>query len=50
MIEHKIIICMCMIIPGICLLCLGFFGCSGALTQIECLLFAVRILCSMNIK
>lgn len=32
-----------MVLPGFCLLFLGFFGCSGALTQIECLLFSVCI-------
>ncbi len=32
-----------MIIPGLILISIGFFGCSGAITQIQCLLFCVRI-------
>jgi len=31
-----------MIIPGLILVSIGFFGCSGAITQIQCLLFWVR--------
>ncbi|CAF1173731.1 unnamed protein product [Rotaria sp. Silwood1] len=31
-----------MIIPGLILLSIGFLGCSGAITQIQCLLFCVK--------
>jgi hypothetical protein len=31
-----------LIIPGLIFLFLGFFGCSGAITQIHCLLYCVR--------
>ncbi|CAF0751111.1 unnamed protein product [Rotaria sp. Silwood1] len=31
-----------MIIPGFILLSIGFLGCSGAITQIQCLLFCVK--------
>ena len=30
-----------LIIPGLFLLFLGFFGCSGGITQIQCLLYCV---------
>ena len=29
------------ILPGVILTSIGFFGCSGAITQIQCLLFSV---------
>ncbi len=38
-----------MIIPGWILLSLGFFGCSGAIAQIQCLLYCVRSIVFLSI-
>lgn len=36
------ILCIIMILPGLIVLLIGFFGCSGAITQMQCLLYLVR--------
>ena len=38
-----------LIIPGLILLSLAFFGCSGAITQIHCLVCGVRIIILLSI-
>ncbi|CAF2478125.1 unnamed protein product [Rotaria sp. Silwood2] len=38
-----------MIIPGFTLLSIGFFGCSGAITQIHCLLFFYSFIVVINL-
>ncbi|CAF0803744.1 unnamed protein product [Rotaria sordida] len=38
-----------MIIPSFILLSIGFFGCSGAITQIQCLLFCYSFIIGINL-
>ncbi|CAF3726340.1 unnamed protein product [Rotaria sordida] len=38
-----------MIIPGFILLSIGFFGCSGALTQMQCILFTYSFTIGINL-